>query len=158
VSSSASHVSDGEAAAILEYMRRCLAVLIMPQWSPIIADHPADDLCNASIEAFERRWVARVEVPTDWEFKPVLVKRRTLFHETCHLLHARQERGLFDMLRDNSAISIDYEHLIFNTYRTDIEYLVDHITTVFERLGLFPEWPTNDDVAGMDIADSREYY
>lgn len=135
-----------EANAICVYADRCLKVLNMRHWAVHLGADPCQDNAVASINPTDGRYVALIHVSADWSERDVSVKRSTIMHECLHLLHAQVDDHLRNVLKDNTQISEDLWHAVYTPFCTNLEYMVDHLTSVLRKQDLLPRWPTDKQV------------
>lgn len=126
-----------------ERRRRVRRPLPRGHWTIYLAADPCDDKAIASIEPTDGRYLALIKVSTDWPERSTHVKRSTVMHECIHLLHAQVDDHLRNVLADNTQISEDLWHAVYTPFKTNLEYMVDHLTSVMRRNGQLPEWPSD---------------
>lgn len=120
------HVSDAEAAAVLDYATSVLKTLGMAQWVVLIMQEPCDEEAQATVQWVEGRYLAQIRLGENWMELRDEVRRNTITHEILHLVHSR----VSDTIDDAHEFMRGHEYRPWRRRaQREIELMVDHFAT-----------------------------
>lgn len=120
----ASHFTEREADAILDFAANVGSTLGLPSWKLTILDEHPNEGAMASIEPIEGRWFAMLRLSPEWMELDSDKRRMAIVHEVCHLIHY----DINNVIKDAAESMHGHEWQSLNRrYVRAVEYMVDHL-------------------------------